>query len=64
MKRLLIDFKENHKKEIVGRVDMPADSVFVLEAMALAIVEFSKSCEVPPDEIVRDLLTIVQGNIK
>ena len=55
MKRLLIDMKENCNGEIVGRVNHPADSVFVLEALAIAVEQFSKSCGVPPQEIIKDI---------
>ena len=64
MKRLLIDFKENCNGEIVGRVSHSEDSVFVLEALALAIAEFAKSCEVPSHEIVKDIERILSGGVK
>ena len=64
MNRLLIDFKENCNGEIVGRVSHSEDSVFVLEALALAIAEFSKSCEVPSHEIVKDISAILSGGGK
>ena len=60
MKRLLVDIKENHKGELTGRVAYPADSVFVLEALVLVIQQFSLSCEVPPSEIARDLLSLIE----
>lgn len=52
--RLLIDIRQDGD-ELVGDIQMPADSVFVLEALRLVLVEFSKSCEVPPEEIALDL---------
>lgn len=55
MKRLYIDIKENCKGEIAGRVSMSADSLFVLEALALVIEQFSESCGVHPCEIAKDL---------
>jgi len=55
LNRLFIDFKENHKGEITGPIKFPADSVFVLEALAIAVKQFSLSCEVPAGEIVKDL---------
>ena len=60
MKRLYIDFKEDCHGEIVGRVSHPADSVFVLEALALAVEQFSKSCGVPPQEIIKDIGAILK----
>lgn len=59
-RRLLVDIKENHKGELTGRVSHPADSVFVLEALVLVIQQFSLSCEVPPAEIARDLLILIE----
>lgn len=61
MKRILIDMKENCNGEIVGRISHPADSVFVLEALALAVQQFSKSCGVPPDEILNDMRKLCQS---
>ena len=60
MNRLLVDLKEDHKGEIVGRISHSSDSVFVLEAIALLIDQFSESCKVPPMEIVADLLKVVE----
>ena len=59
-KRLLVDIKENCHGELTGRVAHPADSVFVLEALVLVIQQFSLSCEVPPVEIARDLLSLIE----
>ena len=61
-KRLLIDMKENCHGEIVGRVSHPADSVFVLEALALAVEQFSKSCGVPPEEVLNDMRSLLYSN--
>lgn len=58
--RLLIDFKEDHKGEIRGRMSHPADSVFVLEALALAIQQFSKACGVPAVAICSDIAAFIK----
>lgn len=55
MKRLYVDFKENHKGEIVGSIKFPADSTFVFEALLLVLDHFSASCGVPAHEILADL---------
>ena len=54
--RLLIDIRENGQTELVGSVQFPADSLFVLEALRLVLAEFSQSCGVPPEEIALDLV--------
>lgn len=41
---------------IVGSMKIPADSLFVLESLRMVLVEFSKSCGVPPEEIALDLV--------
>lgn len=58
-KRLLVDFKTNCHDEITGRLDMSADSVFVLEALAMVIDRFSESCGIPALEILEDLKNLV-----
>jgi hypothetical protein len=60
VKRLLVDLKENCHGEIVGRVSLPADSLFVLEALAEVIEQLSKSCGVAPLEIATDLVALVR----
>ena len=54
MSRLLVDLKTNCHGEIAGRIDLPADSAFVVECIAELIARFSKSCGVPVDEILKD----------
>lgn len=54
-KRLLADFKEDSNGDIVGRLDLPADSAFALEVLAEVIRRFSINCEVPVDEILKDI---------
>ena len=54
-KRLLADFKEDCNGDIVGRLDLPADSAFALEVLAEVIRRFSLNCEVPVDEILKDI---------
>lgn len=61
-KRLFVDLKENSRNEIAGTVKFPADSVFVFEALAEVIREFSKACEVAPAEIAADLLSHIRNN--
>lgn len=53
--RLLIDMRQEGE-EIVGSMKIPADSLFVLESLRMVLVEFSKSCGVPPEEIALDLV--------
>ena len=61
MNRLLIDFKEDCHGNITGQMKHPADSVFVLEALVLAVEQFSKSCGVPPQEIIKDMGKLCQS---
>ena len=61
MNRLLIDFKEDCHGNITGQMKHPADSVFVLEALVLAVEQFSKSCGVPPQEIIKDMEKLCQS---
>ena len=62
MKRLLIDMKENCNGEIVGRVSHPADSVFVLEALVIAVQQFSSTTGVPPEEVLNDMRSLLYSN--
>ena len=62
MNRLLIDFKEDCHGNITGQMKHPADSVFVLEALVLAVEQFSKSCGVPPEEILNDMRNLLYSN--
>lgn len=55
MNRLLIDLKSDCNGDIVGRVSLPADSKFALEAFLLAIEQFSKNCDIPVCEILDDM---------
>lgn len=59
MTRLLIDLKTDCNGMIVGSIKLPADSPFVLEALAEVVSQFSKSCEIPPEEILDDLKGLV-----
>lgn len=58
--RLLVDVKEMSTGEIGGRISFPADSPFVLEALALVLEQFSKACGVPISEIVADMQKIAE----
>ena len=58
MPRLLVDLKTNCRGEIAGRIDLPADSAFVLECLSEVIRRFSDNCEVPVPEILNDILNL------
>ena len=51
--------REDSNHDIFGKIAHSADSKAVLEALALIITEFSKSCELSPQEICDDLKTII-----
>ena len=55
MNRLYIDIKEDCRGNLTGPVKLPADARFTFEALAEIISLFSKSCDVPPSEIIDDL---------
>ena len=59
--RLLIDLKEDCSGVIVGRVNLPADSLFALEALAEAIEQLSKSCGVSTHEILNDIRGVLKA---
>lgn len=50
--------------EIGGTVELPRDGVFVLEGLALVVETFARQHGVTPDEVVRDLYSIVCGKVK
>ena len=53
--RLYVDLKEDCHGNIVGRIQLPHDSRFALEALAEVIEHLSKSCGVPAAEIAADI---------
>lgn len=59
MNRLFVDLKEDCHGHITGTVKFPADSTFVLEALQILLQEFSKSCEVPPEDVAEDLRRLI-----
>jgi hypothetical protein len=63
MNRLYVDVKEMSTGEIGGTIKFPADSRFTLEAIALLIETFQKSCEVPIEEIIDDLHILTKGKL-
>ena len=50
--------------EICGDIYLPADPAFVLEGLAMVVEQLSKQSGVSPDAVVRDLYSIVTGNIR
>ena len=62
MNRLYIDFKEDCHGEITGPMKFPADSVFVLEALVLAVEQFSNVCGIPPHEIINVMRSLLYSN--
>lgn len=58
--RLFIDLKENSNNVITGTVKFPADSTFMFEALVEVLDLFSRSCEVPMEEIATDLMAAVR----
>ena len=57
--RVFIDIKEDTNGHMTGTIKFSKDSTFVFEVLAEVIDEFSKSCEIPPEEIAADLLAAV-----
>lgn len=55
MNRLYVDLKEDCNGDVVGRVGIPADRLFALEAIAEVIEQFSKACGVPALEVLNDI---------
>ena len=55
VKRLYIDFKEDCHGNITGPMKYPADGAFVLEALVIAVQQFSSTTGVPPEDILKDM---------
>ena len=62
MKRLLIDFKEDCHGNITGPMKYPADGAFVLEALVIAVQQFSSTTGVTTDEILNDMRSLLYSN--
>ena len=60
MKRLLIDFKEDCHGNITGPMKYPADGAFVLEALVIAVQQFSSTTGVTTDEILNDMRKLIK----
>ena len=50
--------------EIRGTIELCKDGVFVLEGFAMVVEQFARQHNVPPEEVARDLYSIVCGNVK
>ena len=50
--------------EIRGTIELCKDGVFVLEGLAMVVEQFARQHNVPPEEVARDLYSIVCGNVK
>ena len=60
MKRLYIDFKEDCHGNITGPMKYPADGAFVLEALVIAVQQFSNTTGVPPEEVLNDMGRLIK----
>ena len=61
--KLRISLTQPHD-EIKGTIELPGDAPFVLDALAMIIERVAVQFEVTPEEVVRDLYSIVKGNVK
>ena len=52
------------RDEIKGTIELPGDPAFVLEALALVVEQTAQQFEVSPDQVVRDLYSLVTGRVK
>ena len=59
-KRLFIDFKEDCHGNITGPMKYPADGAFVLEALVIAVQQFSITTGVTTDEILNDMWKLIK----
>lgn len=50
--------------EIRGTIELCKDGVFVLEGLAMVVEQFARQHNVPPEEVVQDLYSIVLGKVK
>ena len=56
--RLFVDLKLDCNGNLVGTIKIPEDSRFMLEALLEVLEQFSKSCEIPLEEICNDLIAL------
>jgi hypothetical protein len=57
--RVYVDLKDSGE-DIRGTIKFPADSAFTIEAIALIIEHFQRSCEVPVGEIISDIYMLLK----
>ena len=50
--------------EIRGTVELCTDGVFVLEGLSMVVEQFARQHNVSPEEVVRDLYSVVCGKVK
>ena len=50
--------------EIRGTIELCKDGVFVLEGLAMVVEQFARQHNVSPEEVVRDLYSVVCGKVK
>lgn len=62
MKRLYIDFKESCHGNITGPMKYPADGAFVLEALVIAVQQFSNTTGASPEEVLNDMRSLLYSN--
>jgi len=63
MSKLSIKLQQRGK-DIQGRIDLPPDSLFTLECLAMVIEQLARQTGVPAAEVVNDLFCIVMGHIE
>lgn len=63
-KRLFVDLKEDHKKNITGPVKFPEDGLFVFEAILTVLDEYAKSVNRPTHEVIADMYNYRRLNSK
>lgn len=61
-KRLFVDLKEDHKKNITGSVKFPEDGLFVFEAILTVLDEYAKSVNLPTHEVIADMYNYRRTN--
>ncbi len=60
VKRLYVVFKKDCHGNITGPMKYPADGAFVLEALVIAVQQFSSTTGVPPEEILNDMGRLIK----
>ena len=61
-KRLFVDLKEDHKKNITGSVKFPEDGLFVFESILTVLDEYAKSVNRPTHEVIADMYNYRRTN--